>query len=177
MFDATIHVLTVSDRAFAGEYVDTAGPQAILQLQSAYPQATVTAAVVGDGIESVQQGILEARRAGARVVITLGGTGVSPRDFTPEASQPLIAREMPGIAEAIRRAGSASTPMAVVSRGLAGVIDADADCSTPTLLVNLAGSLDAAQVGCAVLTPLLEHIVGQLDGRRAGAQSHLKEPE
>lgn len=174
MFDHAVHVLTVSDRAFAGDYADTAGPRAVQLLQAAHPAAQISNTVVADGIDAVQRGISHARAGGARVVITLGGTGVAPRDVTPEASASLIGRNLPGIAEAIRRAGSASTPMSAVSRGLAGVIEADGTSAEPTLLVNLAGSLDAAEVGCAVLNPLIAHIVAQMDGAAKGNAGHSK---
>lgn len=164
MLDLRFHVLTISDRVSAGEYTDTAGPRTVNLLTEAFADARVSSSVVSDGILPVREGILQARQAGARVIITLGGTGVAPRDLTPEASLVLINRDLSGLAQAIRQAGAAANPMASMSRGVAGIIDADEDCSTDTLLVNLAGSIDAAEVGCGVLIPVLAHTIGQLDG-------------
>lgn len=163
MFKHAIHVLTISDRASAGDYADTAGAAAVDALTRAFPEAPISSALVPDGIESVQAGITAARATGVRVVITLGGTGIAPRDYTPEASRPLITRELPGVAEAIRRAGESATVRSVVSRGLAGVMDADDTFDTSSVLVNLAGSENAAVVGCEVLIPLIPHLVMQLD--------------
>ena len=166
MFQAKIHVVTVSDRAHSGQYEDTAGPASCLLLKTAYPDADITSVIIPDGISSITQEITAACKKGARIIITLGGTGIAPRDVTPEASAQLIDRELVGIAEAIRREGQKSTERAVVSRGLAGVINANEVKSFPhdSVLINLAGSKNAAEVGTGVIIPLLEHLVMQLDG-------------
>lgn len=166
MFQAKIHVLTVSDRAHAGQYEDTAGPAACALLRNSFPEADISSTIIPDGIESITSGVNKARTQGARIILTLGGTGIAPRDVTPEASAQLISRDLPGISEAIRREGQKSTERAVVSRGLAGVINANpsegfaSDC----VLINLAGSLNAAEVGTKVVIPLLDHLIMQLDG-------------
>ena len=114
-------------------------------------------AVVPDG-EPVGDAVRAAVAAGARAVLTTGGTGLTPTDRTPEATRPLLDREVPGIAEAIRAAGvAAGVPSAVLSRGVAGVVG---DC----LVVNLPGSRGGVKDGLAVLRPWLRHAVEQIVG-------------
>ena len=113
--------------------------------------------VVPDG-DPVGAAIADAVAAGARVVLTTGGTGLTPTDRTPEQTRPLLDREVPGIAEAIRAAGvAAGVPTAVLSRGLAGV-------AGTCLVVNLPGSKGGVKDGLAVLRPLLGHAVEQVVG-------------
>ncbi|VXB26440.1 molybdenum cofactor biosynthesis protein B [Citricoccus sp. K5] len=152
-----IHILTVSDRAHAGQAPDTAGPRA-LELAAQYlSEWTADGAVVADGVESVRSGVRAARSDGADVVITLGGTGVSPRDLTPEAMDGLLDTELPGIAEMLRREGAEQTPTAALGRGRAGIIGR-------TLVVNLPGSLRATEQGIPLLAPVLPHLLAQLGG-------------
>ena len=99
----------------------------------------------------------ERQPAGADVVVTTGGTGLSPTDVTPEATRAVLEREAPGLAEALRRYGAGKVPTAVLSRGLAGV-------AGRTLIVNLPGSSGGVKDGLAVLGPILPHVVSQLRG-------------
>ena len=149
-------VVVASNRAAAGVYADETGPliAAFLTRQG----FTVGApAVVPDG-EPVGAAIASAVAAGARVVLTTGGTGLTPTDLTPEVTRPLLDREIPGIAEAIRAHGVAQgVPSAVLSRGLAGVA---ANC----LVVNLPGSRGGVKDGLSVLEPWLVHAVEQVVG-------------
>ncbi len=149
------HVITVSDRGSRGEREDTSGPHALERLTDAGYITTST--IVRDGADSVSAAIRAALDDGANVIITSGGTGIAPRDLTPEGTRPLLTREIPGIAEAIRNEGARSTPMAVVSRGLAGV-------AGTTFVINLPGSTTAVEQGLDVVLPLLPHILDQLDG-------------
>lgn len=149
-------VVVASNRAAAGVYEDTTGPLLVefLQGQGFVVDGPV---VVPDG-EPVGAAISSAVAAGARVVLTTGGTGLTPTDLTPEATRPLLDREVPGIAEAIRAYGVAKgVPTATLSRGLAGVAGS-------CLVVNLPGSRGGVKDACAVLEPLLVHAVEQVVG-------------
>lgn len=151
-------VITVSDRSARGERPDASGPRAVDLLgRAGYDADSI---IVPDGAESVQQALIAAVESGARLVITTGGTGIGPRDLTPEGTRPLISRELPGIAELLRREGASHNPMAVVSRGLAGVTDE----KSRAFIVNLPGSVAAVEEGLSVLLPVTRHILDQLHG-------------
>ncbi|HRP99142.1 MAG TPA: MogA/MoaB family molybdenum cofactor biosynthesis protein [Terrimesophilobacter sp.] len=149
------HVITVSDRSARGERADASGPRAVELLEA--EGFVVELSVVPDGADSVTDAIRSAVASGARLVLTSGGTGVGPRDETPEGTRPLLTKELPGIAEALRREGAAKTPFAVLSRGLAGVVG-------DALVVNLPGSAKAVAEGIEVLLPLVPHLLDQLSG-------------
>ncbi len=149
-------VVVASNRAAAGVYDDTTGPLLVgfltsLGFSCEPPQ------VAPDG-EPVGRAISAAADGGARVVLTTGGTGLTPTDLTPEVTRPLLDREVPGIAEAIRAYGvRKGVPTAALSRGLAGVCG---NC----LVVNLPGSRGGVKDAIAVLEPLLVHAVEQIVG-------------
>lgn len=148
-------VITVSDRAFAGEYEDRSGPIIAAQLVT-FGFEVDAVVVVPDGAP-VGLALRDQVADGKAVVITTGGTGLAPRDLTPEQTRLVIDREVPGIAERIRAAGSEVVPAAMLSRGVAGVADR-------TLIANLAGSMGAARDGMAALQPILMHAVEQIAG-------------
>ena len=149
-------VVVASNRAAAGVYPDETGPVIVAWLRDQGFQCDEPA-VVPDG-DPVGDAIRAAVAAGARAVLTTGGTGLTPTDRTPEATAALLDREVPGIAEAIRAAGvSAGVPTAMLSRGLAGMVG---DC----LVVNLPGSRGGVKDGLAVLGPVLRHAVEQAVG-------------
>ena len=149
-------VVVASNRAAAGVYADETGPLIVDALRE-LGFVVDAADVVPDG-DPVGAAIAAAVAGGARVVLTTGGTGLTPTDRTPEQTRPLLDREVPGIAEAIRAAGAgAGIPTAVLSRGLAGVAG---DC----LVVNLPGSRGGVKDGLAVLRPILVHAVEQVVG-------------
>lgn len=161
----TIHLLTISDRVSAGTAEDTAGPRVRALLAEALPDWPLSHQVVPDGDVPVGQAVAVACAGGARVVLTLGGTGVSPRDRTPEAVTPLITRALPGIPELLRQAGRDQTPAAVLSRGVAGIVDpALPDTHRPVVVITLPGSRRAAEQAVPLLAPLMPHLVDQLDG-------------
>ncbi len=153
-------VITCSDRAAADIYEDRSGP--VLRDGLAALGFSVTEPVIlPDDQAEIAAAIVAAVAGGSRIVLTTGGTGVGPRDLTVEATGPLLAFELPGIAEAVRAAGAAKTPLSVLSRGLAGVIDRG---GPRAFVFNAPGSRGGARDALAVLSPLLTHIVGQLDG-------------
>jgi molybdenum cofactor synthesis domain-containing protein len=154
--DYVAAVVVASNRAAAGVYDDTTGPL-IAEALRADGWEVGDPAVVPDGM-AVGEAITAAVQAGARVVLTTGGTGLTPTDLTPEVTRALMEREVPGIAEAIRAHGvSKGVATAALSRGLAGTIG-------QSLVVNLPGSRGGVKDGLAVVVPLLRHAVEQIVG-------------
>ncbi|MDK1476551.1 MogA/MoaB family molybdenum cofactor biosynthesis protein [Streptomyces sp. 549] len=147
--------VTVSNRASAGVYADTGGPLLVEGLR-AMGFTTDGPSVVPDG-PPVEEVLRAAVAAGYDVVVTTGGTGISPTDRTPETTRLVLDREIPGIPEAVRAAGRVKVPTAALSRGLAGVADR-------TLIVNLPGSRGGVKDGLSVLAEILPHAVDQLRG-------------
>ena len=149
-------VIAASNRAAAGVYEDTTGPLIVKALVD--EGFDVTGPVVVPDGDPVGRAIQEAVDAGARAVITTGGTGLTPTDRTPEVTRALLDREVPGIAAAIRAHGiSQGVPTAALSRGLAGVVG-------QALVVNLPGSRGGVKDGLAVVVPVLRHAVDQIVG-------------
>lgn len=147
--------VTASNRASAGIYEDKGGPLLIEGL-TAMGFAAEGPTVVPDG-EPVEKALRAAVDAGYAVVLTTGGTGISPTDRTPEMTRRVLDREVPGIPEAIRAEGLSKVPTAALSRGTAGV-------AGRTLIVNLPGSAGGVRDGLAVLRRLLTHAVDQIHG-------------
>lgn len=151
-------VITVSDRSFSGEREDRGGPIAVGLLREAGWHCP-DAEIIPDGADSVADALRRAVARGIRLIVTTGGTGVSPRDLTPEGTRSLITREVPGIAEELRRSGLSDTPLSVLSRGLAGIID-----PAGVLVVNLPGSTRAVSSGMPIVLGVAAHIVDQVQG-------------
>jgi molybdenum cofactor synthesis domain-containing protein len=151
-------VVTASNRASSGVYEDRSGHVLAEGLQELGFEVEGPR-VLPDDAEQLEAALRAAVRAGVDVVLTTGGTGLSPTDVTPEATRPVIEREAPGLAEAVRRYGVENgVPTSVLSRGLAGT-------AGRTLIVNLPGSTGGVRDALAVLGPLLPHVVSQLRGR------------
>jgi molybdenum cofactor synthesis domain-containing protein len=149
-------VITASNRAAAGVYEDKSGP-VLAGLLAEAGCAVDGPRVVPDG-DPVEAALRDALAAGYDVVVTTGGTGLTPGDLTPEMTRRVVEREIPGIAEALRAAGAAAgVPSAILSRGVAGV-------AGRTLIVNLPGSAGGVRDGMAVLVPVLGHAVSQING-------------
>ncbi len=148
-------VVVASNRAAAGVYADRTGPVIVDWLCERGYQ-TSDPVVVPDG-SPVRDAVAAAVANAVDVVLTTGGTGISPTDRTPEATEPLLDRRLPGLADAIRSAGLPKVPTAVLSRGLAGV-------AGRTLVVNLPGSTGGVRDGLAVLDRVLDHAIEQLHG-------------
>jgi molybdenum cofactor synthesis domain-containing protein len=149
-------VIVASNRAAAGVYADESGPLLVAGLRALGCEVPDEPFVVPDG-EPVAEALAAAIADGIDVVLTSGGTGVTPTDRTPEATRPLLDFEIPGIAESIRAYSRDKVPAAALSRGLAGV-------AGRTLVVNLPGSTGGARDGLAVLGPILRHTVEQVRG-------------
>ena len=151
----TAAIITVSTNGAVGKRVDESGPAIRAALEAAGIKVVHTK-LVSDGVTPVGNAIREASQK-ANVVITSGGTGLSPNDMTPEATRRVIDREAPGIAEALRAHSLTKTPHGMLSRGVAGTLGA-------ALIVNLPGSPKAARESLEVLIPVLEHAVELLAG-------------
>lgn len=153
-------VVVVDDRVAQSEQEDSIGPLVTELLEEAGFIVDGSVAVAGETVE-IRNALNTAVIGGVDVVITVGGTGVSPRDVTPDATSGVLDRPIPGIAEALRASGLAAGAVdAGVSRGLVGV-------SGSTLVVNLAGSRSAIRDGMATLSPLVTHVIEQLSGLEA----------
>jgi len=150
------HVITVSDGVSAGTREDVSGPALQNLLRNADFEVSETE-VVPDAHQAISDAIVAAVVRGADVVVTTGGTGLGPRDVTPQATSMLIDYEVPGLGELMRRAGHSSTPMAALSRGVVGV-------RGHSLIINLPGSLRGATESLEAVLPVLGHAVQLLHG-------------
>jgi molybdopterin adenylyltransferase len=150
-------VVTVSDSASSGDRADTSGDEAERLLTAAGIQL-FDRRVVPDEETQIVELLTELSDGDVSVIITTGGTGLGPRDVTPEATRRVIEREAPGLAELIRAEGVAKTPHAALSRGVAGV-------RRRTLIVNLPGSTKAVTEGMETLLPILPHALDTLKGQ------------
>lgn len=149
-------VVIASTRASAGVYEDRCGPVLVEWLNGRGIE-TPAAVVVADG-DPVAEALRGALGGDLDVVITSGGTGISPTDSTPQITAALLSYELPGLADAIRRSGLPHVPTSVLSRGVCGV-------AGRTLVVNLPGSLGGVKDGLGVLADVLDHALDQLQGK------------
>ncbi|TFG53930.1 MAG: MogA/MoaB family molybdenum cofactor biosynthesis protein [Candidatus Aminicenantes bacterium] len=151
-----VGILTVSDKGARGEREDRSGP-AIREMMEAAGGEIVRNRIVADEQDEIRATLIDWSDEGLDLILTTGGTGFSPRDWTPEATKAVIDRETPGIAEAMRRAGMEKTPMAMLSRAAAGI-------RKRTLIVNLPGSEKAVRESLEAILPALPHGVDILKG-------------
>lgn len=152
-----VAVLTVSDRCAAGRALDTAGPAVAALLQEQLGAQVLWAGIVPDELEAIRTQLLALAERGLELVITTGGTGLGPRDVTPEATRAVIEREVPGLAEAMRTGSAVITRRAWLSRAVCGT-------RRQTLIVNLPGSERAARENLTAILDLLPHAVAMLCG-------------
>lgn len=145
-----VGVLTVSDRCSRGEAVDTAGPAVVALIQREWADAVVETGLVPDEVERICGRLRAWSEREAALILTVGGTGLGPRDRTPEATRLVLDREAPGLAEAMRARGAEKNAYAWLSRGIAGLIGA-------SLVVNLPGSKRAATESLEAILQLLRH--------------------
>jgi molybdenum cofactor synthesis domain-containing protein len=150
------HVITVSDGVSAKTRQDESGHALVRMLTDAGFEVSAPL-VVPDDQQRIEDAIVAAAEHGADVVVTTGGTGLGPRDVTPQATSAVIDFEVPGIGEAMRRAGAASTPMAALSRSMAGV-------RGQTLIINVPGSPKGAAESLEAVLPTLGHAIRLLHG-------------
>ncbi|KQP70347.1 molybdenum cofactor biosynthesis protein [Microbacterium sp. Leaf288] len=151
-------VVTVSDRSAAGSRTDASGPLAVAALREAGFDCA-DAVVVPDGADSVERALTAEVVAGVKLIVTTGGTGVSPRDQTPEGTARVVTRQIPGISEELRRRGAAEKPVGMLTRGVAGVVDPHG-----ALVVNLPGSPGGVASGMPVVVSVARHVLDQLGG-------------
>lgn len=150
-------VLTISDKGSRGEREDTSGPQ-LAEMLSASGFSVMARAMVPDDVERIREVLLSwTDQEKIALILTTGGTGVAPRDLTPEATGTILEREIPGIAEAMRAASLARTRNAILSRGLAGI-------RKQSLIINLPGSKKAARENLEVVLAALPHAIAKIRG-------------
>ena len=149
-------VITVSDRSTAGERADLSGPRAVTALREAGFEVR-DPVVVPDEVEAITTALRAGLEDGPALILTTGGTGLARRDVTPDATKAVIEREVPGIAEVLRAEGRRSTPLASLSRAVAGT-------AARSLIINLPGSPKAVDESLGVLLPLVPHALEVLAG-------------
>ncbi|MBI5189339.1 MAG: molybdopterin adenylyltransferase [Nitrospirae bacterium] len=155
-----VAILTMSDRGARGEREDLSG-EAIREVLAGMEAVVVDYQVIPDDVETIVERLTDmADHVGADVIITTGGTGVSPRDVTPEATMRVIQRELPGMAEAMRAESMKKTPNAVLSRAVCGI-------RGRTLIINLPGSPKAVRENLAAVLPAIPHAVEKIGGSDA----------
>jgi molybdopterin adenylyltransferase len=143
-----IAVITVSDRAYNKEYKDLSGPQIKQMIEESGIEAEVSLSVVPDERKAIKEALMA--NSDKDYILTTGGTGISPRDITPDVTREVCDKEVPGISEFLRQESLKETPYAVFSRGFSGIKD-------KTMIINFPGSIKAVTLCTRLLLPILEH--------------------
>jgi molybdopterin adenylyltransferase len=152
-----VGVITTSDKGYLGERDDASG-DVIREMVGGLDAEVAFSTVIPDEQEEIKKALMQgADEMGLDLIVTTGGTGVSPRDVTPDATREVIEREIPGFSEAMRMAGMKKTPHAMISRAVCGV-------RGQTLIVNLPGSPKAVREGLEVILPALPHTIAKIQG-------------
>ena len=152
-----VAVITISDRASRGEYEDLSGPEIEKTLLEGCPGVEVTHSIVPDQPDRIRAALEAAEAASSDFILTTGGTGISPRDLTPQVTREFCQLELPGISEALRAASLRETASAMLSRGFAGL-------RGKTIVVNFPGSVKAVRLCTSVIIPVMEHALRMLRG-------------
>ena len=160
-----VGILTISDRAFSGQYQDQSGPLIASIIQGRTGSQVTRQAIVADEVSEIAQVLIQWCEDGLDLVLTTGGTGFAPRDVTPEATLAVIEREAPGIAEALRSESLKITQHAMLSRARAGI-------RGRTLIINLPGSPKAVKESMDILLPVLPHAIELLAGNASSETRH-----
>ena len=157
-------VITISDKGSRGEREDRSGPEIIAMLKAAGIDVAL-AKIIPDEKALIKETLIDfADNHRLPLIVTTGGTGVSPRDVTPDATLDIIDKQIPGMAEAMRQASAAKTPHAMISRAVAGI-------RGQSLIVNLPGSPKAVRENLAVIMPALGHAIEKISGDDAECAS------
>ena len=158
-----VAVLTLSDKGSRGERADTSGP-AIEKLVKKIDAEVVSYDILPDEKALIKKKLISLCRKKIDLILTTGGTGVSPRDVTPDATREVIKQEIPGIAEAMRLKGLKKTPFAMISRAIAGI-------RNKTLIINLPGSPKAVRENLSAILACLPHTIEKIKGSKAECAS------
>lgn len=150
-----VSVITISDRAFRGEYEDESGPEIQSILLKEYPDTNVTRDLVPDEAAKIRSAL--ERNLTADFILTTGGTGISPRDLTPEITREVCDKELPGISEMIRAESYKESKNALLSRGYSGL-------KNQTVIINFPGSIKAVRTCLRVALPIMEHAISMVKG-------------
>lgn len=156
----TVVIVTVSDRAHKGVYDDVSGPEIEAILKEEFPDIYISRQIVPDERDLIR-GALK-KGTGVDFIITTGGTGISPRDITPDVTMEYCERRLPGIEEALRYESYRETPQAMLSRGAAGI------CGN-TIIVNFPGSVRAVRLCTRVIAPIMAHAISMMRGEDHGS--------